>query len=80
MTGAPPCRYLKDLRLGAAAALLIEPRLSVKEVAMQVGFGDLSHFTRDFREAYEQSPTTFRRTVWSGAEMPPQALSLFAIK
>jgi AraC-like DNA-binding protein len=63
LTGEPPMRYLKRLRLTAAAALLCSSGLSVKEVAGSVGFRDLSHFVRDFRCAHGRSPSSFRLDV-----------------
>ncbi|MGV6871762.1 helix-turn-helix transcriptional regulator [Pseudochelatococcus sp. B33] len=51
--------YLKEVRLNAAASLLLEGR-SVTEVALSVGFESLSHFSKVFREARGTSPSRYR--------------------
>lgn len=45
-------------RLEAARELLRSGRLRVSEVATQVGFEDLSHFARRYRQAYGHAPST----------------------
>lgn len=58
----PPRLVLCQLRLEEAAALLDrEPTLLVKEVVSRTGYGDSSHFCRDFRDRYGMSPTEYRR-------------------
>ncbi|HEY9290267.1 MAG TPA: AraC family transcriptional regulator [Microlunatus sp.] len=52
---------LRDLRMAAAAQLLLEDR-TVTEAAAQVGYGDLPSFRSAFRARYDQSPIEFRRT------------------
>jgi len=59
-TGLSPIRYLKRLRMNSAAKLLQSSFLSIKEIASQAGFGDSSHFVRDFRTHYGLTPTEFR--------------------
>jgi transcriptional regulator GlxA family with amidase domain len=58
----PPRIVLCQLRLEAAASLLErEPTLLVKEIVSLTGYGDVSHFCRDFRDRYGLSPTEYRR-------------------
>jgi transcriptional regulator GlxA family with amidase domain len=59
-TGCSPARYLRQLRLDAAKALLQETPLSVKEVMGRVGFNDPSHFTRHFKRRHGISPRETR--------------------
>jgi transcriptional regulator GlxA family with amidase domain len=40
-------------------------RLTVVEIAVEVGFENASHFSRLFRETYGQPPSKFRSTVSS---------------
>jgi len=57
-------RYLLQRRLDRARAALDDPSmrsLSVSQIAYQSGFGDLSHFSRRFKERYGCSPTPYRR-------------------
>jgi transcriptional regulator GlxA family with amidase domain len=59
--GISPGRYLRTVRLCMAAQLLETSFLSVKEVASQVGYGDVSHFVRDFKLKYGDTPTGYRQ-------------------
>ena len=47
--GMPWVQYLQAYRIHRAAALLIEPGVSVTEAALTVGFENLGHFTTAFR-------------------------------
>lgn len=52
--------YLITFRLHAAKQLLKESSLSVTQVAYEVGFKNLSHFSRKFRSVHGVSPGHFR--------------------
>ncbi|MEN8156532.1 MAG: ATP-binding protein [Bacteroidota bacterium] len=52
--------YLITFRLHAAKQLLKESDLSVTQVAYEVGFKNLSHFSRKFRSVHGVSPGYFR--------------------
>ena len=60
--GKTPISYLTEYRLGKAQYALRTTELSVTEIAMEAGFGDVSHFIRTFREAYGMTPKMYRRT------------------
>jgi transcriptional regulator GlxA family with amidase domain len=59
-TSISPKQYIRDYKLRLAAQLLSESFLSVKEVAATVGFGDRSHFSRDFKRVHGQAPSAAR--------------------
>ena len=59
-TGRTPNRYLIDYRLGIAARMLLQSRLSVAEIGYSCGFNTLSHFNRLFRESKGCTPSEFR--------------------
>jgi AraC-like DNA-binding protein len=59
-TGLTPHQHLLRTRLRAAAAFLAGTPLPVTEVALAVGFEDLSNFIRTFRAEYGFSPTRYR--------------------
>jgi transcriptional regulator GlxA family with amidase domain len=60
-TGQSPHAYLQGLRLDAARALLEVGDLTVQSIASQVGYGDVSSFSRLFREVVGLSPGAYRR-------------------
>ena len=61
--GVTPHQYLVRCRLRKAARLLADPQRAVTDVALDVGFADLSNFVRSFRRAAGVSPTAFRRAA-----------------
>lgn len=63
ITGVPPARYLKSLRLKHAATLLTTTFLSVKEIVRRVGLTDESHFVRDFKRLYGMTPSEYRNSA-----------------
>jgi AraC-like DNA-binding protein len=56
-----PMRYLKQLRLQEARALLLTDGLRVSQVASRVGYESASHFTRDFKAYYGAAPAEYLR-------------------
>jgi len=59
-TSLSPKQYVRCVRMKQAEVLLDDSFLSVKEIAVSVGFGDRSHFSRDFKRLRGQAPTNFR--------------------
>jgi AraC-like DNA-binding protein len=57
--GVTPHQYLVRSRLRRAAQLLAERERSVTDIALDVGFADLSNFTRTFHRAAGVPPTRF---------------------
>lgn len=60
LVGEPPERHLANLRLDAAARLLRESPLSVKQVAFAVRDKSQAHFSRAFRARFGVSPLAWR--------------------
>jgi transcriptional regulator GlxA family with amidase domain len=58
--GMSPFRYLKNARLERARRLLETTLLNIKVVAAEVGYSDCTHFMRDFKKAYESTPSEYR--------------------
>ena len=59
--GVPPHRYLLKRRVERARQLLMDPALTLLDVALACGFADQSHFTRVFSASVEVSPGVWRR-------------------
>jgi len=72
VTGTPPAKYLKTLRMQQAATLLTTTFLSVKEIVRRVGCTDDSHFVRDFKRIYGMTPSAYRNSALTTRE-PTQA-------
>jgi AraC family transcriptional regulator len=60
-TGVSPSRYHINLRLNEARRLLRETKMSVVDVALEVGYADPSNFARLFRRENGLSPSEYRR-------------------
>jgi transcriptional regulator GlxA family with amidase domain len=59
--GQTPLGYLQAVRLQAARALLEVGDMTVQSVALQVGYSDVSSFSRLFRDSVGMSPGSYRR-------------------
>ncbi|MDG5816447.1 AraC family transcriptional regulator [Chitinispirillales bacterium ANBcel5] len=55
--------YLNDLRLNEASRLLTHTQRRITEIALAVGFNNISHFNRLFKERYKQSPREYRTST-----------------
>src|SRR5947207_6822041 len=60
VTGVTPHQWLLRARLRAAAEKLTASRAPVTDIALDVGFDDLSNFTRTFRAEFGASPRQYR--------------------
>lgn len=60
-TGVTPSCYQIDLRMEEARRLLRETRMSVLDVALEVGYTNPSHFAQLFRRETGLSPSDYRR-------------------
>lgn len=58
--GDTPIQHLKNLRLMKSAELLETTRKTVREIALEVGFSDVSYFTLLFRKKYHRTPKQYR--------------------
>src|SRR5690606_24253069 len=58
--GVPPYKYLQNLRLQRATALLRETRMPITEIALNVGFASSGEFARAFRQAMACTPRQYR--------------------
>lgn len=66
LSGRPsPMAFLKQIRMQHARRFLLsgEGALTVTEVALSCGFGDVARFSKDYRECFHETPSeTLRRS------------------
>jgi len=62
-TGRTMTTYINQLRIGAAAQLLVSSDLSVLEIAFRVGFGNYSNFSRQFKRMKGVTPLALRHEL-----------------
>lgn len=58
--GIPFKKFLQQYRLQQSEKLIVETRLSISEVAREVGFVDSNYFTKVFKEYYHFTPLKYR--------------------
>ena len=56
-----PANFIKEKRLDKAESLLKFADYPVTEICFQIGFNDMSHFTRTFKKRNKLSPLAFRK-------------------
>jgi AraC family transcriptional regulator len=59
--GEPPHAYVVKRRLEKACHLMITSPASLSDIALSVGFSDQAHLCRLFRQAFGESPASWRR-------------------
>jgi AraC-like DNA-binding protein len=59
--GEPPHAYIVRRRIEEACYLMLTSSASLSEIALNVGLSDQAHLCRLFRQAFGQSPASWRR-------------------
>ena len=62
--GKPANQLLTELRLLYAKELLAHSDYPIKQIAIEVGFKEVSYFNRRFRQLEGCTPSAYRRTIW----------------
>lgn len=58
-TGQTPYQFVQKIRLEMAIAYLLSAKMSLIDIALQLGFADQSHFTRFFRIRVGTTPKEY---------------------
>lgn len=62
LTGQTPNNFISTIRLKKAAYLLkAHPELNITEIATMTGFNTSHYFSKCFRDAYQQTPSDYRK-------------------
>jgi AraC family transcriptional activator of tynA and feaB len=63
-TGQTVSEYVCELRIARSCQMLAQPELARKtiaELALQIGFRDISYFNRRFKQAVGETPSDYRK-------------------
>jgi len=74
-TGQTITQYLRQLRLDKAAELLKSREYNVTEVALEVGYNSLSHFSAAFQETFGCCPGLYPLATTTQKSIPPKSRS-----
>lgn len=58
-TGLTPQIYIRNIRICRAGHLLKRGTMTISEVAFEVGFNDVSYFSKCFKDYFKKLPTEF---------------------
>lgn len=64
VTGQSVSEYVNELRIARACQMLEQPeyaRKTITELALHIGFRDISYFNRRFRQAMGETPSDYRK-------------------
>ncbi|MHB9139103.1 MAG: helix-turn-helix domain-containing protein [Victivallaceae bacterium] len=64
--GDSPLSYIRKMRLSIASDMLRSGSLSLEEIALQTGFCNQFHFSREFKKCYGSAPSAFRKKNAAG--------------
>lgn len=59
--GITPANYILLLRMNSARQLLKDSRLTIKEIALDLGFTDNAHFCKTFKRYYGMTPKEYQK-------------------
>jgi AraC-like DNA-binding protein len=74
-----PMRYLKHVRLEQARVLLVQHGSRASEVAERIGYGSLTHFTRDFKQQFGLAPGQYARAMTAASDAAGSGKSSAAV-
>ncbi|XEC97091.1 AraC family transcriptional regulator [Paenibacillus tarimensis] len=59
--GMSPRQYVSSMKLKQAKLMLLDPKLSIEQIARRLGYRDISHFSRQFKRWTGMSPSHYRQ-------------------
>ena len=61
LTGETTIEFIRNIKLKYAAELLKQNKLTVSEVAWEIGYNDIRTFRKRFKEKFNESPSDFAK-------------------
>jgi len=61
--GVAPMAYVMNARMRKAQILLSQPTLTISQIGQEVGFPNIFHFSKAFKQAFGRSPLHYRRQI-----------------
>ena len=62
-TGKTASEIIKEITLLEAKVLLLQTKMTIKEISMELGFEDASYFSRFFKNTTNYSPSNYREMI-----------------
>lgn len=62
LTGQSITEFIRTIKLKRAAQLIAQTKLTISEIAFDLGFNDLKHFRKSFQKLFNQLPSQYRTT------------------
>ena len=63
LTNQSTSEWIRRVRINKAKVMLLNTQLPIGEVAIRVGFKDQSHFSKVFQQAFDVTPSQFRKSL-----------------
>lgn len=60
LTGQSISEFIKTIKLKRAAQLISQTKLTISEIAFDLGFNDLKHFRKSFHKIFDELPSQYR--------------------
>jgi len=60
LTGRPAIKYINSFRLSKAMEMVKQGKLTLQEIAYNVGYNDNSYFSRSFKREFGKAPSFYR--------------------
>lgn len=60
LTGQSTSEFIRTIKLKRAGQLIKETKITISEIAFELGFNDLKYFRQSFKKLYNETPSQYR--------------------